>query len=135
MADYGPLSACGAKVMAAGGLRKTECLVWTPTLKALHREFWLSHIGFSTRDIAALLGTTKNAVIGAARRFDLPPRPNAIVRKLTDEQIAALLAARREGIHPRTMRQTLGLSAKQVAYWYDKRGPWKPRPVELPYAR
>jgi hypothetical protein len=120
--------------MGAVGLRKAECFAWTSISKTLLTDLWAPEMALTTCQIAHRMGTTKNSVISAARRFGLPPRPNAIRRKLTNEQIAALLAARRDGILPRIMQQTLGLSADQVAYWYHKRGPWKPRQAEPPDA-
>jgi GcrA cell cycle regulator len=39
--------------------------------------------GLPTREIARLLGVTKNAVIGQAHRLKLPPRPSPISRAAT----------------------------------------------------
>jgi len=72
----------GASLRAAGhvlpsGQRKGA---WKgrPALRMRLIELW--HKGHSTEEIGRRLGVTKNAVVGAAHRLDLPARPSPIRR-------------------------------------------------------
>jgi GcrA cell cycle regulator len=48
-------------------------LFWTPERLATLRDLWADH-SLSAVKVGAILGCTKNAVIGKAHRLDLPPR-------------------------------------------------------------
>ena len=68
-------------------LTKEEWSALKPTLRMLWGE------GMPTKDIAARMGLTKNAIVGAARRLNLPPRESPIIR---DPERIASAEERRE---------------------------------------
>lgn len=65
---------------------------WTAEARAQLRDLWAE--GHSTAEIGRRLGVTKNAVVGAAHRMDLPPRPNPMAesRRRAKELVAARAA-------------------------------------------
>lgn len=60
---------------------------WDEESKNKLREFWAG--GLSTHLIGKEMGLTKNAIIGAAHRMKLPPRPSPIVRKTKEKPVEA----------------------------------------------
>ena len=68
-------------------LTKEEWNVLKPTLRMLWGE------GHSTAEIGRRMGLTKNTIIGAAHRLDLPPRESPIIR---DPERIASVEERRE---------------------------------------
>lgn len=69
---------------------------WTAARDATLRQKWT--LGLPTAEIAHDMQTTKNAVIGRARRLQLPPRASPIVRR---EETPEQAAARRKGVAER----------------------------------
>lgn len=65
---------------------------WSPEARERLRTLWTE--GHSTAEIGRRLGCTKNAVVGAAYRMDLPPRPNPMAesRRRAKELVAARAA-------------------------------------------
>lgn len=59
--------------MARGAPRET---IWTDATHARLIKFWTE--GLSTAEIGRRLGTSKNSIIGKARRLHLPQRPSPI---------------------------------------------------------
>jgi GcrA cell cycle regulator len=58
----------------SGGNRPRQSHEWPDEASERLRALWLA--GATTRVIGAELGVSRNAVVGKARRLDLPPRPN-----------------------------------------------------------
>jgi GcrA cell cycle regulator len=58
----------------SGGNRPRQSHEWGDEATERLRALWLA--GATTRVIGAELGVSRNAVVGKARRLDLPPRPN-----------------------------------------------------------
>jgi GcrA cell cycle regulator len=58
----------------SGGNRPHQSHEWADETTERLRAMWLA--GATTRVIGAELGVSRNAVVGKARRLDLPPRPN-----------------------------------------------------------
>lgn len=65
---------------------------WSPEARAQLRALWME--GHPTAEIGRRLGCTKNAVVGAAHRMDLPQRPNPMAesRRRANELVAARAA-------------------------------------------
>lgn len=65
---------------------------WTDAMVVRLRALWAE--GHSTAEIGRRLGLTKNAIVGKARRLDLPARPSPIVRNGEPRPPATPRAAR-----------------------------------------
>ena len=66
-----------ARIAAAGAAHRSNLgFVWTPKCEAWLRKLWNEH-RLSASQIGSLLGITRNAVIGKARRLDLDRRNTA----------------------------------------------------------
>jgi GcrA cell cycle regulator len=65
------------RIAAAGAANRSNLgFVWTPKCEAWLRKLWNEH-RLSASQIGSLLGITRNAVIGKARRLDLDRRNTA----------------------------------------------------------
>ena len=89
---------------------------WSDEQKERLRVLWDE--GLTTAAIGRELDVSKNAVIGKARRLNLPGRPSPVKRyspDLTAEREADLRRMRLAGYSHRTMAAALGISTSYIA--------------------
>ena len=104
-------SAVGAHDTARRGEERLE---WNDAQIAQLRALWAQ--GLTTPQIARQMGTSKNAIVGKARRLHLPSRPSPIKRDepALAEHLGRVRAAIQAGNTTDPIAQAMGISTRAV---------------------